>query len=71
MSKYIVVGDTKRYKECLIYTCCSKEIAEEVLNRMKTNPTKDDLRFLETHSNLKVVEVKDESCWWNDPFLAN
>ena len=70
--EYIIVGDTDKYEGCLVYTCgTDRAHAEEVLDRMVTNPTKDDLANLAKHHNLRVEEVESKDCWWNDPFLAN
>ena len=70
--EYIIIGDTDKYKDCLVYVCGeSRENAERVLNRMLTDPTKDDLANLAKHNNLRVEEVESKDCWWNDPFLAN
>lgn len=64
--EYIIVGDTKEFKGCLIYTCgASKEHAEEVLHRMLNNPNEQDKKELEEHTNVRIAEEKDEDCWWN------
>lgn len=63
--EYIIVGDTDKYKECLIYVCFSKENAEKVLDRVLNNPTEDDLRMTKGHTNLKVIGIPDRDCWWN------
>lgn len=66
MKEYIIVGDTKEFKGCLIYTCgTSKEHAEEVLNKMLTNPSEQDKKVLEEHSNVRIAEEESENCWWN------
>ena len=65
--EYIIVGDTKQYKRCLIYTCgTSKEDAEKSLHRMLNNPTKHDLQAMKGHTNIRVAEAEDSGCWWND-----
>ena len=72
--EYIIVGDAEvlgKTSECLIYTCGTKERAEEVLDKMLNNPDKNDLYMLSKHTNLRVKAVEEEKCWWNDPFLAN
>lgn len=70
--EYIIVGDTDKYTECLVATCGkSEEWANEVLQRMLTNPTENDKRLMERHHNFKVKKIAGEDCWWNDPFLAN
>ena len=64
--EYIIVGDTDRFGECLVYVCGkSKEHAENVLHRMQTEPTDQDKRMLDEHKNLRVKEVQSEHCWWN------
>lgn len=70
--EYIIVGDTEKYKDCLVYTVGKdRDHAEKVLQRMFTNPGPDDLEVLKDHTNLRIKEVKSSECWWNDPFLAN
>ena len=70
--EYIIVGDTEKHGECLIYTVNGgKDFAEEVLHRMLTKPTEYDLRAMQGHKNIRVKEVESKDCWWNDPFLAN
>ena len=69
---YIIVGDTEKYKDCLIYTIAGdRKFAEEVLERMKTNPSDLDKVVMEHHTNVRIAETKPEEEWWNDPFLAN
>ena len=66
MNEYVIVGDTKEFKECLIYVCgTSRDWAEKLLDRMLNNPTENDLRAMKDHTNLKVEEVPPEDCWWN------
>ena len=68
--EYIIVGDTKEFKGCLIYTCGgSKEHAEEVLHNMLTNPSEQDKKELAEYTNVRIYEEKDEDCWWNQPGL--
>ena len=64
MSDFIIVGDTEKYKECLVYVCFTKENAENILKRMLNNPTESDNVLMKRHTNLRVKEVPDESCWW-------
>ena len=71
-TEYIIVGDLPDAKELLIYTIMGgRDFAEEVLNRMMNNPTKQDLEERAKFTNIKIKEVKSADCWWNDPFLAN
>ena len=64
--EYIIKGDTKKFNDCLI-CCCgeSKSRAEEILNRMVSNPTDNDKRLIAGHTNLRIEEVTKEKCWWN------
>lgn len=64
MSDYIIVGDTEKYGECLIYVCSTKENAEKVLDQMLNNPTENDLRVMQGLTNLRIKEVPRENCWW-------
>ena len=66
MSEYIIIGDTKKYRDCLISTCgTSLEHAQEVLNRMLNNPTENDKKLMIGHTNLRIEKVAEEDCWWN------
>lgn len=68
---YIIIGDTEKYKDCLVVVCCGKENAEKTLARMQTAPTNEDRRRMKGHTNFRIQETKPEEEWWNDPFLAN
>ena len=66
-SDYIIVGNTERFDDCLICVAGkSKESAEEVLNRMLTNPTENDKKLMDGHRNLRIKEVPAEECWWRN-----
>lgn len=72
MNEFIIVGDTKKYKECLVKVCgTSRETAEKTLEKMLTNPSKDDEYFMKDHFNFQIKEVEAKYCWWNDPVLCN
>lgn len=59
-SDYIIVGDTERFDGCLICVAGkTKERADEVLNRMLTNPTKNDKRLMGGHRNMRIKEVPE------------
>lgn len=63
--EYIIVGDTEKYKECLVYICgVSEGRAKEVLDRIKSNPTENDKAITNSHVNLRIKEVEAKSCWW-------
>ena len=63
--EYIIVGDTEKYKECLIYVCGkNKEVAENALERIINNPNDNDLKLIKGHSNFKIKTVEDKDCWW-------
>ena len=67
MSEYIIVGDTEKYKDCLVCPCgVSLDRAKGILDRMINNPTENDKALSEGHTNLRIKEVPEESCWWND-----
>ena len=64
--EYIIVGDSEKYKGCLLYCgFIKKEQAEQVLNRMLNNPTRDDEQTMLGKSNIRVQEVESKDCWWN------
>lgn len=66
MNEYIIIGDTVKFKGCLVYVCgTSRPHTEKVLHRMLTDPTERDKEILQTHSNLRVKEVPADDCWWN------
>lgn len=65
--EYVIVGDTKEYKCCLIYVCGkSRENAEKILEGILNNPTENDKLVTKGHTNLRIEEVEDSECWWND-----
>lgn len=67
MSEYIIVGDTEKYKDCLVCPCgASLDRAKEILDRMINNPTENDKVITKGHTNLRIKEVPEESCWWNN-----
>jgi hypothetical protein len=67
MKEYLIVGDTKNYKDCLIYRCGNnQEYAEKVLNRLLNNPNDNDKFVLKGHFNIRLKEVDSSDCWWND-----
>lgn len=64
--EYTIVGDTKKYKGCLVCVCKgSEDMAKEVLDRMINNPTEDDKAMSKGHTNLRIKKVPKEDCWWN------
>ena len=66
MSEYIIIGDTEKYKDCLVCPCgVSLDRAKGILNRMINNPTENDKALSEGHINLRIKEVPEEDCWWN------
>lgn len=57
---WMIVGDTERHKGCLVTICYGgKEFAERTLERMKNNPTKEDLFLTKGHTNLRIKEGGD------------
>lgn len=62
---YVIVGDTKQYKGCLVYVCGTLENATKVLNRMLNNPTKDDKELMVEHTNFRIEFVEEQDCWWH------
>ena len=64
MGDYIIIGDTKDYKDCLIYVCGTRDNAKRVLDRMLNDPEERDKEILKTHSNLRIKLVPDQDCWW-------
>ena len=73
MKEWIIVGDTKDSVGCLIRIGrrCPKEQMEKVLERMKTNPNKDDIALMHGCTNLRLVLTEEKDQWWNDPFLMS
>ena len=65
MSDYVIIGDTKNYKDCLICVCGTPDRANEVLDRMLNNPNNNDKRLMQGHHNLRVAEVPKADCWWH------
>lgn len=72
MTEYIIVGDTKHFKDSLIYTCGGdRDLAEDYLYRIFNDPTDNDIKATEGMTNIHIKEVSEQQQWWNDPFLAN
>lgn len=63
--QHIIVGDSEKYGECLVYTCCGSDAAEKTLNRMLNNPTENDLYSMRGLKNFRIKTVPQEECWWN------
>lgn len=68
-TEWIVVGDyyiIDGYEESLV--CCAgstEEEAKQTLERMLTNPTKNDIHLIGRGRNLRIKEVFSDECWWN------
>lgn len=72
MVEYIIVGDTERFKDCLVTVVKGDmQRAEERLEQMLTAPTPNDKILIGDCKNLRIKESKPKEAWWNDPFLAN
>ena len=64
--EYIIVGDTEKYKDCLIRVAGKTfEQADQVLNSMLNNPNDNDKKLIKGHTNLRIKEVDSKDCWWN------
>lgn len=64
--EYIIVGDTEKYKDCLVRVAGKTfEQADQVLNRMLNNPNDNDKKLIKCHTNLRIKEVDSKDCWWN------
>lgn len=69
-SNYIIVGDTEKYKECLVCVCGNSQTkAQNTLSRMLNNPTENDKELIKGHTNLKVKTVPQDNCWWLNDYL--
>jgi hypothetical protein len=67
MKEYLIVGDTKNHKDCLIYRCGnSREDAEKVFDRLLNNPNNNDKFVSKGHFNIRIEETNSSDCWWND-----
>ena len=65
--EYLIVGDTKYHKDCLIYRCGNnRENAERVLDRLLNSPNDYDKLVSKGHFNIRLKEVDSSECWWND-----
>lgn len=65
MCKYVIVGDTDIYKNCLIKVCGSSHSnAAKQLEDMLNNPTENDVRLMEGHYNFRISQVPIDKCWW-------
>lgn len=64
MSDFVIVGDTDKYEGCLVCVCGTYDNANKILHRMLNNPTENDKKIMNGHSNLRIEEVPEEDCWW-------
>jgi hypothetical protein len=66
MTEYIIVGDTARYKECLVYIGGrTMEQAQKMLEQAKQD------EHFKNHTNFQIKTTESKENWWNDPFLVN
>ena len=65
-SDFIIVGDTEKYKGCLVCVTAAKtfEEAEKELEHKINNPTENDKRIMAGHTNFRVKEIEADDCWW-------
>lgn len=69
---YIIVGDTERYKECLIKVCSGDKVqAQKSLVKFLSGETEQDRKDLAKHTNIHLMHTDREDEWWADSFLAN
>ena len=67
MNDFIIKGDSEQYKDCLVCVCgTSREVAEEHLAKMLSNPSENDKRLMEGMSNFRIEEVEEKDCWWRN-----
>lgn len=65
--EHLIVGDTENHKDCLIYRCGNnREDAEKILERLLNNPNNDDKFVSKGHFNIRLKEIDNSECWWND-----
>ena len=68
MSNYIIAGIPKmnpQFGHCLMYSCGTKERAEEVLQKVLTNDTERQyINDRKKYDNIKIAEIPDKDCWW-------
>lgn len=63
---YVIIGDTDRFKDCLICIAGkTPEIANKVLDRMLNNPTENDKRLMSGHTNFRIDFAEEKDCWWH------
>lgn len=63
MMKYLIVGDTTGYEDCLVAICNTDIVyAEQVLENMKEN---HDNEISRGYTNLRIEEIPVENCWLN------
>ena len=66
--QYIIKGDSEDFDDCLVFVIghCDKEYAQSVLGRVINNPTENDKRIIKDMKNLRIEEVDEQDCWWNE-----
>ena len=64
---YVIVGDTERFKDCLVAACIgSKEDAEKSLEQLLNSEDAEDKKIVSEYTNLRLKETRREDSWWLD-----
>lgn len=64
--EYIIIGDTDKYKDCLVCVAgITYKEAEETLNRMLNAPTENDKRLMDGCKNFRIEFAEEKYCWWH------
>lgn len=62
---YVITGDTSLGRCLVMIVGPVYKNAEEVLDRMLNNPTENDKRIMNGHTDFKIKFVEEKDCWWN------
>lgn len=68
---WIVVGDTPKYKDCLVMVTHSEDSAKKLAQQFNEDAEFRAKHRVEDHTNFRPKETEAKDEWWNDPFLAN
>lgn len=64
--EFIIIGDTKDYKGCLVCLAGrTQERAEEVLAEVLAKKAEGKDESLNRHENLRIKEIDSKDGWWN------
>lgn len=70
---YAIVGDTEKYKGCLVIALkgnWTRDKAEARLQELLASTDEMDKRAIAGHTNIRVRATEPENEWWNESALV-